>query len=384
MFTNFETHTPNHISFEITDVDLSIVNALRRIVLSEIPNVALAFDPLLESNPDITFKVNTSPLHNEFLGHRLSLIPICLSHNEIDAFERDKYKFVLKVKNTGTEVVSVTTKDIVIYDSANKRLPPDFHARVFPINPTTKQHILIVKLRPNLNNKDFGEELDIEWYASKNVAQIHSRWAPVSCCSMWNKIDETKAQHALMEKLAGVQAPDQINAIKQRFETLEKYRHFVVNEYDEPCHFHFQVESECAMTPTYIFGKAMDVLLDKLSSFRRQVEEANGVEIIASHTNHQMFDVSLENETFTITNVLQSMIYNHAIRDKMFYKPSAPLSYIGYFQPHPLDNKMVIKLKFDNAVTIEQVKEFLVEQIQHVVVKLQDSRAKWDVASASI
>ena len=83
----------NRCSFHIADIDLSIVNSIRRIVLAEVPSIAVTFDPLTDKNPDITFVTNKTSLHNEYLGHRISLIPMCFSDEEIESFDKEKYVF---------------------------------------------------------------------------------------------------------------------------------------------------------------------------------------------------------------------------------------------------------------------------------------------------
>jgi DNA-directed RNA polymerase alpha subunit len=379
MFSHFEQTQPNTLSFEIQNVDLSIVNSLRRVILSEIPTIALAFDPLTDKNNDITFHKNTSPLHNEYLGHRLSLIPICLSEHEVDTFEKDAYRFHLKVKNTGTETISVTTKDIQVFNPiTNTKYDQAFHTRVFPRNPVTKEHILIVKLRPNINAIEQGEEVDIEFFATKGIAQEHARWSPVSCCSMWNKVDEAKAAKALQAKLEGVRDEKAITQVTRSFKSLEEMRYFVVNEFDEPCHFHFKIESECALKPVYIFAKAIEVLASRIDDFVERLRLQQEIVITSLHENKQLFEVTIENETYTLLNVLQSMIYNNEVR----YKGTYGLSYIGYYQPHPLDNKMVLKLKFDTPKDNGEVTEFLVQQCLMIKSVIGTIDAEWTKASS--
>lgn len=374
MFSNI-THnaTKKIMQLEVSDIDLSVVNSLRRIILAEIPNVAVAFDPLSDNNPDIQITTNTGPLHNEFLGHRISLLPICLSEKEIDEFEPNKYRFVLQVKNTSNEIINVTTKDIQIFDDTGKKYSPAFHSRVFPSDPITKEHPLIVKLRPNMYEPSQGEELDITFYASKNIAQSHSRWSPVSCCSLWNKIDEKKAAQVLKEKLDNATDDITAAAIRRKFETLDKQRCYIVNQYDEPSHWHFMVESECALAPKSIFGKAIDILYDKVRTFGDRVNDKDpSVEITCIHDSKEMYQVIISQEDYTLLNVLQSLMYNMYIREK-----EKNLQYVGYHQTHPLDNKMLMKLKFHSATDEDQVAKFLMDASRDICNYIKDVKQEW-------
>ena len=57
-----EAWSPEKIRFRLINVSKAYANSLRRIILSEIPTMAIEF---------VTIKVNTSPLHDEFISHRL-------------------------------------------------------------------------------------------------------------------------------------------------------------------------------------------------------------------------------------------------------------------------------------------------------------------------
>jgi DNA-directed RNA polymerase subunit L len=375
MFSNINEHG-NHVEFEITGVDLSIVNSLRRIILAEIPNVALAFDQLSDKNPDINFHVNNGALHNEYLGHRLSLVPFCFSEKEIETFDKEKYNFKIHVKNKTTEVVSVTTKDIEIFDDAGNKYPLELHKRVFPANPITKSHILITKLRPNLYNADNGEELHVEFKISKNIAKVHSRWCPVSSCSLYNKIDPVKCDEAIAIRIAEAEAAQgskltkaQIDKVTKKFDSLEKFKCFVTNEYGEANSFHFQIESECALQPKAIFTKAFDVLNEKLELFIDNLQNQS-IPIHAVHENQHFYEVVVENEDYTLLNLLQSMIYNIKKRQSS----QTDLEYIGYYQPHPLDNKMILKLKFKADVDVSR---FLITSSLRIIDTLQQCKKEW-------
>lgn len=352
----FEILSSNDISLsmKIDDIDLSIVNALRRIILSEIPNVAFAFDPYDSSKSDITIYSNTSSLHNEFLAHRLSLIPLCFDESTIDTYDKKKYRFVLKKQNTTSDIISVTTNDFDIYDETNVKYPETFKKKIFPMNPITKNHILITKLKPNLYDQTKGEDIDIECYASVNIAKEHARWCPVSKCTFHNALD-LKA----IENIRKTIEPSLMN----KFETLDKYRYFKKNKYDEPNSFEFEIDSECRMTPKYLLKKAFDILLNKISNFS---ESLPNLDIESSEITDNMFIIRIH-DTHTLLNVLQSMIFNNTFRG---VNPSNnPLEFIGYNQPHPLDTIMILKLKFKS----ETMKADMIAFMQHQCIMIYDT-----------
>ena len=66
-FSNLISYSPFEISFNVNDIDLSIINSIRRIILSELPNVGFFFDPNDFNNKDINVLENNTPLHNEFI-----------------------------------------------------------------------------------------------------------------------------------------------------------------------------------------------------------------------------------------------------------------------------------------------------------------------------
>ena len=64
----------NVLRFTLTNVNVSLANALRRIILSEIPTVVFRGFP--HENNDIDINVNTSRLNNEIIKQRVSCIPV--------------------------------------------------------------------------------------------------------------------------------------------------------------------------------------------------------------------------------------------------------------------------------------------------------------------
>lgn len=63
------------LRFELINTELSIANALRRIIIGEVPTMAIDIVQVDE---------NTSPLNDEFIAHRLGLVP--LISEQVDRF----------------------------------------------------------------------------------------------------------------------------------------------------------------------------------------------------------------------------------------------------------------------------------------------------------
>jgi DNA-directed RNA polymerase II subunit RPB3 len=64
------------LKFELANTELHIANALRRIIISEVPTMAIDI---------VQVKENTSALNDEFIAHRLGLVP--LVSDAVDSYE---------------------------------------------------------------------------------------------------------------------------------------------------------------------------------------------------------------------------------------------------------------------------------------------------------
>ena len=370
-FTENSKPRPSSLSFHIRDVHLSIINSLRRVMLSDIPNVGIRFDPYNETDHDVNISVNTGCLHNEFLSHRMSLIPICMHPNAISGFEKARsHKFVIKKKNTSNVIVNVTTDDIQVYDHEDNLVTD--HG-FFPKDYITGDPILITKLKPNLFDKENGDEVQLEAFASIGTAANNAGWSPVSTATFRNVVDEEAANAAFEAKTAGADAAKR-KELRERFDVLEKYQYFQKNVFGEPNHFVFTVESECAMPPAFIVFRAFQILGEKVAKVKASVLENNTDHAQVSMAGN-VYQVQLLGETHTIGNLIQAQLYDHYVRGEA----KKTLEYVGYICPHPLEKRIVIKFKFAEGVvaTEDEFRGWLGKAIDEISTKLRALGVEW-------
>ncbi|CAJ1380124.1 unnamed protein product [Effrenium voratum] len=105
------TLTDEHMVFDMIGIDPPLANAFRRILIAEVPTVAIS---------RVTIYQNTSVIHDENLAHRLGLVPIKFEPNllevktsDADFTEKDSIMFQLHAKcPQGQKKVSVYSRDL--------------------------------------------------------------------------------------------------------------------------------------------------------------------------------------------------------------------------------------------------------------------------------
>jgi len=154
--------TEDSMRFVVDGITASLANTLRRIILSEVPCMAI---------DDIMIIENDSVLHDEILALRLGLIPLktdldsynlpeeCICQSELGC-HLCRAVLILDVKaKAGGRIVY--SKDLI---------PEDPN-----ISPVSGE-IPIVKLAP-------GQKIRLEAYAKLGRGKEHAKWQPVSACT---------------------------------------------------------------------------------------------------------------------------------------------------------------------------------------------------------
>jgi DNA-directed RNA polymerase I and III subunit RPAC1 len=198
--------TDDEVEFDLRGVDVSFANALRRIMLSEVPTMAIE---------TVYIEENDGVVMDEVLAHRLGLVPIAADPNDFeelhdpeDATDANTIVFGLEVRAPPNTRVSKTPSARVAdrspgepaphedSDSEDDRLPggPKHTTRVTtahlswlpqgeqeafladrPVQPV-HDDILITKLRP-------GQAVALEAHGRKGIAKDHAKFSPVATAS---------------------------------------------------------------------------------------------------------------------------------------------------------------------------------------------------------
>lgn len=320
--------------FTVSGLNVSLANALRRIILSEIPTYAFITDTY--ENNKCNVEINTSRLHNEIIKQRLGCIPI--HETDLDILT-DKYTLEVDVKNDTDNIMYVTTEHFRIRNKAtgNYLTEPETK-RIFPPNNITSQYIDFVRLKPKISDSIHGEQLKLTAEFSVSNAKVNSMYNVVSKCAYGNTPDTTKIVQAWEEKLAtlvsdGI-AEREINFHKSNFYSLDAQRIFIPNSFD------FVVQTIGVYDNRSIIKKGCAVLQNK---FVAMIDSVNSdiVPIDRSETTmDNCYDITLEDEDYTIGKVIEFVLYNS------YYEGNKVLSFCGFKKFHPHLSHSIIRVAF--------------------------------------
>lgn len=377
------------LQVEVRDVDVSVVNSLRRSILSSVPCVAFDYRPTDPVDPGIRIYKNTTPLHHEMMGHRLSMVPICMDETQLAAFARDPqlYTFTLHMKNTGSEIVNVTSAHIkVMNGSTGSPMSESIRDAFFPACPITGDHILLVKLKPSPYGDGKGDEIHFDAKAVVNTGASHARWCPVSVATFVNKIDETQSKAAFDAQTASRQqqrklasrppmTSEEIEGAYKQFNCLEAMRYYQKDDYGEPRVFTFSVESEVGMRASFIVFKAFEVLISKIDAIRFALVHQDTDKISLSPCNEVpgFYEYRISGEGHTCGNLIQAFLYSEHFRNR---KPEdSNISYVAYHHPHPLENDIILRLKLRDVSSDPDA--FMIASMHDLSKRMRDYANEW-------
>ncbi|XP_046659018.1 DNA-directed RNA polymerases I and III subunit RPAC1-like [Homalodisca vitripennis] len=294
---NVVRYNAEEIEFDLIGVHTSLANAFRRILLSEVPSMAI--EKVLVYN-------NTSLLQDEVLAHRLGLIPLRADSRlfeykpEADAepTDQDTLKFELKIKcsrNAAAGKESNRADDLYlnhnVYSKHIKWLPIGSQSDLYKSTDVGPIHddILIAKMRP-------GQELNVQLLAVKGIAKDHAKFSPVATASyrLLPTIHLTReVEGDLAVRLQSCFSPGVIKLVENdqgkkvaevdnaRYDTCSRNVFRFTDLKDTVVlgrakdHFIFTIESVGALKPDELFLESVKVLKNKCRAFLQQINNVN-------------------------------------------------------------------------------------------------------------
>ena len=358
--------------------NVTMANTLRRAILSLTPSVAFRTEPAEHS--DVVISVNTTPLPNEMLAHRIGMIPI--RANPV-LFNPELYEFRLDKENKGTESMDVCASDIEVWmkDAANPLEEPkkqetrDF----FPPDSVTGDTVLITRLQPQWNPTAPNQRLAFKAKASVSNGTENSRWSPVAACA-YGYTRDPSPDHELAVKKAWLKntkkiyvtdgmAREQImalgdkiikwedldgekqGALNREFQTMEVQRCYLMDEKGEPNDFTFVLESVGIQPIPAIVQSgiaACEALVSRYQDLDATVPD--NVQIQVADTRFPAIDIIFQRESHTLGNLLETyFVMNHIAG-----KEEPRLTYAAYKVPHPLKAEMFVRIGCAGDVEIQK------------------------------
>ncbi|CAB1450247.1 unnamed protein product [Pleuronectes platessa] len=287
----------NSMEFDMVGIDAAIANAFRRILLAEVPTMAIE---------KVFMYNNTSIVQDEVLAHRLGLIPIKADPrlfeyrntgeetSEEEGSEIDTIQMQLKIKCSINPRASKDSSDPrelylnhMVYSRDIKWVPIGNQADVFADSSIGPVHedILIAQLRP-------GQELDIIMHCVKGTGKDHAKFSPVATASyrllpeitLLELVEGEKAKRLKCCFSRGVIDLEEIHGrkvakvVNSRLDTCsrEVLRHDDLKNLVKigrvRDHFIFTVESTGILAPDVLVTEAVKVLMRKCQRFLSELD----------------------------------------------------------------------------------------------------------------
>ena len=280
---------------DIKNVPVAFVNALRRIILAELPVVVVSNVRILD---------NTTSMTHEMLRHRVEMLPVNVKPEEAGAIRDTKLTLRFLPSPDPREV---TTADFAIAGPV-----PDVILRDRDLDTP----LLFINLKAN-------ESLHIE----ANLAIAPTGMSHVCVSTFKNHIDPdiAKMDRDTMVAKAGDDPVAQREAARL-FDTFHVQRSFSRDkDTGRPNWFDFAVESIGVLPAKDLVKRACEVLKTKIDEWVKTpiLREADG-----------FFRMETEGETFTLGQLLQEVIYMGGLAE-----------FVSRDIGHPLTPRLVLRFR---------------------------------------
>ena len=344
--------TENDIIFDIKGTSeeglhKSIINGIRRTLLSTIPSIA--FRTQIDDS-DIIINENTTSLHNEFLIHRISLIPLYIDPSKY----KKQYLFHLDVENTSEPIKTITADDFKIYrlkkdidsnliediklDNYNMKntIPNSEKKEILrPYNFKGQDKYCIITELKNTNSSIY-QKLNLYGVPSISFGKENGRWQAVSCATYSFKKNNDLFQKILKDKMIVENIdPDKSDEFEKDLSIKESERYFYRDKDGEPFWYTFKIESVHFNNSKQLFIQANELIIDQLELIIKELPKLSSEDdsfiSISSVKEDIIYKLIFQGYDDTIGNIIQSHIAMKMISEE------SVLATCGYKKKHPLE-----------------------------------------------
>ena len=340
------TDERGELRFTIDKINVSLANALRRVILSDVPTLVFRTTPHAESKSSIT--VNTSRIHNQILNQRLSCIPIHVS--DTTDFPYQDYTVEINVTADGNEIRYVTTKDFRLKNKTTGKYLTDVKVHeIFPPNPISGDYIEFARLLPKMSEYSEGEQLTMTCDLDIGTAQQDGAFNVVCTCAYQMTMDAAKVDEAwrikeaeLVKEGIATVGSEEMKAQRKNWSLLDAQRHTKEDSFD------FVVETVGVFTNAEIVHKAAQIMINKCTKFIRDIESGENHIIPTVSTIQNGFDIELKGEDYTLGKVLEFFLH-----DK-HYAEDQTVTYCSFRKIHPHNPDSMIRVGFAETVGVDE------------------------------
>ena len=320
------------LTFTLKNTNVSIVNAIRRVILSDLEIVVFNTD-----NDSISIPINTTRFHNEILKQRLGCIPVHIKEKDII----DNLVIELNMYNDSDSLQFVTTKDFKIKDIASdKYLTAEQTKQIFPANSISKEFILFTRLRPKISNDIPGEQIQLIARLKTGTAKEDGMYNIASTCAYKNtedKVEQHNQWQSISEELDsnGLSA-NKIEYQRKNWYTLQAKRYFIKDSFD------FKLESVGVFKNIEIIHMACDNIMQRLDAISQKCDSQSLLLNKNSTAMSNSVDIVLKGEDYTIGKIIEYILH------EQYYKKDLELNYVGFIKKHPHDDYSIIRIAFSD------------------------------------
>ena len=395
--TKLKLRNSDKLNFEIQGdkiygLDKSVINGIRRTLITDIDTCAFE-----ESN--IIINTNKSALHNEFLKHRISLIPLY-----IDPIKYDYLLFELKVKCNDETIKNITvdmfdvyrlnthTKHLLKEQSTMDYIPDEdkieeklkvvnttYYDLDNPLSDTDKEKIfkpfkyelnkqvrksyfLLTELKSLHSDKEY-EEIELYCIPSIGTGRTDAKYNNISTAVYSFKHNENMFKDVLKDKIK-INNVKNVEEYSNSLYLSEGDRYYHRDTNNEPYWYNFMIESNHYFDSKTLFIQSVDILENKFTVILENMKQIGNESpyTIEPLKNDTTYKINMPNEDDTTGNILQCHMVNKFINSTSF------VQFCGYKRPHPLQNEIFINIMVrPNEYSQPEVVQYIISEMEKTI-----------------